>query len=161
MVTTTLEGLRTKETELKEKERELAAQYRSVNDFSPDGAKRRDSLRRELGEVTAELTSIWPKVAAAKEAAKKARLADLLTSAQYRQEVADGLETLAAELSGWLPLLTTTVAATRDNLHVPLPPASKSALYLEGKAWINLLVRRNIIAAKDVPPALKGLLEVS
>ena len=158
MVTATLEDLRTKESKLKERERALAEQWQQAPD-SPEGAKRRASLRRELDEVSAELASIWPQVAATKEQAKKDRLDSLLASPEYRAAVLGSLEGLVTALGPWVGLVEMSVEARRNALAVPLPPGTVSVLYNESKEWLNVLLRRRIIAAKDIPAGLRRLIK--
>lgn len=158
MTTATLDKLREREVELKAREKELAEEFRTVPQ-DRNFARRRDELRRKMAEVSGELMSLSPEVVKIKEQNKKERLDVFLGSREYEEAIAAGLEALAAELLPWLPVLTMSVEATRQGLGVPLPPASKAGLYLEAKRWLDVLIRRGLLAPDDVPPALRSLVK--
>jgi hypothetical protein len=160
MTTATLEGLREKEETLKLREKELMDTFHALPNDA-DLPRRRDEVRKELGEIEASLTRLSPQIAACKEETKKARLVELLHSSEYVSAVTGALEDLAGKLSAWLPLLTMTDAARRQAVTLPLPPASVSALWLEGREYVRTLIRRGVITDRDVPAPLKALLEGS
>lgn len=156
-MTTTLEGLRAKESKLREEEKELAEQFRTVAQDA-NLARRRDEIRKQMEEAADERKRLWPEIASAKEERKRQGVAALLHSSEYSAALTAALEGLAVTLGPWQALYAATKEAQRVGFAAPALPATIGILFAEGSDWLTRLVRRGVLTRRDVPAPLKGLL---
>jgi len=151
-----LEELKVRDGQLKERQRELTEKYHVAHGGSPDAAKKRDSIIRDLRTLAEEQSKLSGQICAAKESAKRQRVADLLASTQYHNDVKAAAEALASFLGPWLPLVTTCRAVPTAP---PLPDFIGSAA-VGGASWLKTMIRLGVIETSDVPPGLRSLVEV-
>jgi len=151
-----LEGLKSQEQALKERQRELTEKYHVAHGGSPDAAKKRDSIIRDLRTLAEEQGKLSGQICAAKESAKRQRVADLLASTQYHNDVKAAVEALGFFLGPWLPLVATCRAVPTAP---PLPDFIGLAA-VGGAAWLKTMLRLGGLSASDVPEVLRSLVEV-
>jgi hypothetical protein len=153
---TTVAALKEKESELKDREKRLADEFRAC-DYSPAGAKRRDEIQQTLHDITEERRTLGPKIQEAKDQRKQEGLEQLLKSPEYREAVGKSLVALEATLGPWLSLVDMTVEAQRGAVAAPALPPAIVQLWVETRGWIKTLIKLEVLKAKDVPAALKAL----
>jgi hypothetical protein len=158
MTTQTLDKLREREVSLKEEERSLAEQWRVAPD-SPEGARRRDSIRDKLEEIGGARRRNSQEILAAQEQRKREGLETLLHSAEYGAALTAALEGLAATLEPWQALYSATKQAQRVGYAAPALPTTVGVLFAEAKDWLTRLSRRGILDTKALPPVLRSLTE--
>jgi hypothetical protein len=154
----TPQGLKEREKELKEQEVKLRSEWAAV---AADRNAQREQMKitEKLRDTQAERVALGPKMAEVKAAAKREALENLLSDKDYRKGVLAAAEALGETLGPWLPLVAATLAAQRKGVAAPALPASIATLYVEGVAWLSIIVRRGILDAKDLPPALRSLVK--
>jgi hypothetical protein len=150
-----LEVLKAKEQELRAKQQALSEQYHVAHGGSPDAAKRRDEIMRDLRAISDEQRLLSGRICEAKENMKKQRLADLLASPQYRADVVAAANALASMLIPWLPLVATNQAVRT----APALPTFVGTAYVEGMGWIRTMLRVGAIREGDLPKVLRSLVE--
>jgi hypothetical protein len=159
-MTATVEDLKVREAELKARQASLVAQWENVAGRGTEPAKTRDALRRQLDELADERRRIDQEIVTAKEEAKRDGLHALQVSPEYQAAITAALKGLAEELRPYLSMIELTRQAQRRGFVVLAPPVALAKLYLETANWLQLLVRRGIVAERDVPAALRPLMEL-
>lgn len=146
------EGLKTKVDGLRAELRSLAT--------IQENAPRIEKLKHSINEGGEEIQRIGVELGGAKEERKRARLNALVTSPAYQEAIRTALAAAADSLAPWARIVELEAEARWINAPVPYIPASVSAFVVELRAWVDALERLNAIKPSDVPPGLKGLLEV-
>jgi hypothetical protein len=116
-------------------------------------------LSTELRATTAESLALGPQLQAAKEAAKVAGLQRLMRDPEYRKAITTAAEGLSATLVPWLPLAGMTYQARKQAIAAPQLPQSVGQMIVEGKIWLDSMIRQGVLDSKALPPALRSLVE--
>jgi hypothetical protein len=156
MTATTVEDLKARQAELRERERKLADEFRACEAGDAAG---RDRVRKAMDEVAGEIAGLGPRIAAAKEERKKEGLLELLSGDEYQQALLAACEGLAATLEPWQPLYKVTVEAQRRGFAAPAMPPTIGILFAEASDWLTRLCRRGVLSAKTLPPPLRLLVK--
>lgn len=157
--TETLEGLRVKEQELADRDRELGKRLHELGDTMTIGGqgglqRQRDQLRQEIRANAEARTQVSRAVWETKQEAKRLRLEETLRSAGYKAAALAGLRSLEEFLGPWVEMFSTT----NTNKDLPRMPRSVALLMLEAREWVGILERVGVLTGKDVPESLRPLL---
>jgi len=156
MTATSVEDLKARQAELREREKQLADEFRAAaND--PAG---RDKVRQRMAEVAGEIAALGPRIAATKEERKRQGLQEFLNGDEYQEALLAACAGLAAMLEPWCALYEATKAAQRTGFAAPALPPTIGVFFAEVSEWLTRAVRRGTVEVKALPPALRPLVEV-
>lgn len=158
--TDVLEELRSKERELKERDRTLGKRLYELGSSVTIGGqgalqRERDDLRREIGELNEERAATSRRIFEVRQQRKRQIVDETRASPEYRSAAVDALDSLEGLLAPWAEL----ASLNSRSRELPAVPPSIGLLALEVKEWVDTLRRLGVLRREDVPEGLRELMQ--